>query len=112
MDKKFQKGEVVWAKVRGFPWWPGLVKKIITRVNKDDINNKECKIIVNFIGDNSHAELPSNKIDKFTNYFEEYSKTKNKALINSIQLAKRITSGEISSDKYFIKDNKENVINY
>jgi len=25
MDKKFKKDEIVWAKVRGFPWWPGKV---------------------------------------------------------------------------------------
>ena len=23
----FTKGEVVWAKIRGYPWWPGIVKK-------------------------------------------------------------------------------------
>jgi hypothetical protein len=22
----FEKGEVVWAKIKGFPWWPGVVK--------------------------------------------------------------------------------------
>ena len=25
----FQKDEVVWAKVTGFPWWPGVVSFII-----------------------------------------------------------------------------------
>jgi hypothetical protein len=109
MEKKFQKGEVIWAKVRGFPWWPGLVKKIITRVNRNDISDKENKIIVNFIGDNSHAELPTNKIDKFAIKFDEYSKTKNRMLLNSIQTAQKIISGEISSDKIMTND-KENVL--
>jgi hypothetical protein len=27
MDK-FEKDEVVWAKIRGFPWWPGIVSKV------------------------------------------------------------------------------------
>lgn len=29
MEKKIKIGEIVWAKVRGFPWWPGKVKIII-----------------------------------------------------------------------------------
>ena len=28
MQYKFKKGEVVWAKIRGFPWWPGMVSII------------------------------------------------------------------------------------
>ena len=33
MDKKYRKDEIVWAKVRGFPWWPGIVKKITVGIN-------------------------------------------------------------------------------
>ena len=29
MEKKFRKGDLVWAKVRGFPWWPGMVTEKI-----------------------------------------------------------------------------------
>jgi len=25
----YTKGEVVWAKIKGFPWWPGVVAKVI-----------------------------------------------------------------------------------
>ncbi len=27
----FDKYELVWAKIRGYPWWPGIV---ITNINK------------------------------------------------------------------------------
>ena len=25
MEKKFKRNELVWAKIRGFPWWPAIV---------------------------------------------------------------------------------------
>lgn len=25
MEKKFKSNELVWAKIRGFPWWPAIV---------------------------------------------------------------------------------------
>lgn len=25
MEKKMEVGEIVWAKIRGFPWWPAMV---------------------------------------------------------------------------------------
>lgn len=43
--ENFQIDEIVWAKVRGYPWWPG----IIVSINKDI---KELYTI-NFIGDNT-----------------------------------------------------------
>ena len=28
MEYKLKRGEVVWAKLKGFPWWPAIVRKI------------------------------------------------------------------------------------
>ena len=44
--ENFNVGEVVWAKIRGYPWWPGYIRGI-----EDD--NKEKKFVVQFIGDNT-----------------------------------------------------------
>lgn len=101
MDKSFKKGEVVWAKVRGYSWWPGIVKKISLKISKAEIkknlgNFKEVRILVKFIGDNSHSVLPLDKIEKFEKKFSEFSKTKKKTLLNSIKLARKFINGEIS----------------
>lgn len=30
MESKFKLNEVVWVKLKGFPWWPGIVTTFIT----------------------------------------------------------------------------------
>jgi hypothetical protein len=111
MEKKFRKGEVVWAKVRGFPWWPGVIRNISQRIGKGENNEREMKIMVNFVGDNSHADLPLNKIEKFTSKFEEYSNTKHKGLLNSINIAKKIYTGEIPFEKHLMLIKKNDNVN-
>ncbi len=113
MEKKFRKGEIVWAKVRGFPWWPAMVKSQsgnISRNDPSDIENesKEASVVVYFIGDDSHADLPMSKVEKFAPKLEEYSKTKKRSLLTSINLAKKIISGEIPFEKHLQFSKKKN----
>jgi hypothetical protein len=28
-NDEFQEGEIIWAKIRGYPWWPAIVNKIV-----------------------------------------------------------------------------------
>lgn len=51
----YNKGELVWAKIRGYPWWPGVVSKICEE--KYENGEKRTELIVNFIGENSHSRL-------------------------------------------------------
>lgn len=107
MDESFKKGEIVWAKVRGYSWWPGIIKKITLKFSKTDNptdslltknlgSSREIRVLVKFIGDNSHSVLPIDKIEKFEKKYSQFSKTKQKPLQNSIRLAKKMLSGEIS----------------
>jgi hypothetical protein len=103
MEKKFRKGDLVWAKVRGFPWWPAMVKGVnikITKEEDEDTEVRETSVLVYFIGDESHSSLPLNKVEKFNQKFEEFSKTKKKTLLTSIEIAKKILSGEIAFEKH------------
>ena len=29
MEEQFNKGNIVWIKLKGYPWWPGVVRTII-----------------------------------------------------------------------------------
>ena len=33
MEETFQLGEIVWVKLKGYPWWPGMVRTIILSKN-------------------------------------------------------------------------------
>ena len=64
--------------------------KSITKITKLVEENKETKYVVGFIGDNTHSVLPKNKIAKFLQEMKNYSKTRKKKLLNSINIAKSL----------------------
>ncbi len=63
----YAKEEVVWAKIKGFPWWPAVVREFCKSVLNRSvqvakvIEDKEEKgviseVLVNFIGENSQYD--------------------------------------------------------
>ena len=72
MSKALKQNDVVWAKIKGFPWWPGVIGSI---GRSKDLS---FDYLVNFLGDFSYAKLPDNKICLFGDKFSEFSKKKNK----------------------------------
>lgn len=79
----FNVGEIVWAKIRGYPWWPALITG-----TEDD--NREKKYAVSFIGDNTHASLAKKCLAKFDKEYKQFSNTRKKDLVESIKKAKEI----------------------
>lgn len=87
----YVKGEVVWAKIKGFPWWPGVVAKVV----EDKTNpNSNVELLVNFVGENSHAQLSLDKVAKYQQKYNEFAKMKKKKLLESIEIADKILRGE------------------
>ena len=79
----FNVGEIIWAKMRGYPWWPAIITG-----TEDD--NREKKYAISFIGDNTHASLAKKCLEKFEKGLQLYSNTKKKNLSESIEKAKEI----------------------
>lgn len=101
MDRKFRKGDMVWAKVRGFPWWPGVIKNIFLKPSKDSANvEKEPHAKVYFVGDSTYIQVPFDKLFRFDSKLPEFSRTKNKRLLKSIAITKKIINGEISFENH------------
>ena len=84
--------DIVWAKVKGYPWWPGTIRNILnhpTPINNKFISKKKTYII-DFIGNKSHSEVAKSDVKLFKQNYEEHCKTKNPSLIKSIELANKL----------------------
>jgi hypothetical protein len=99
---------VVWAKIRGYPWWPGVVSGNQIEISNSAAArtlNPDCIYTVRFIGENTQYSLISSNlsakfINDFDQYFFKHSSTKNKVfskqtLLNCISLASKLATGEI-----------------
>ena len=62
---KFKEKELIWAKVRGHPWWPAIVGEINFNLPRD----KEMKYIVYFVGDRTKSLLTEKFIRNFRSTF-------------------------------------------
>ena len=80
--KNFRKGDIVWAKVRGHPWWPATFLEFYQARPSE-----EQTVVVNFIGDKSHAYLGISKVVGYQENRLEYGKTKRKDLTDAINAA-------------------------
>ncbi len=89
-NPQYKKDDLVWAKVEGYSWWPAVVAAV-----EKVPDPGEPRIIVNFIGEDSHAILPPTKIAPYREKYSLYSKTKKKYLLAAIDTANKIESGEV-----------------
>jgi len=86
----YAKNQLVWVKIKGYPWWPAIVAKS----NQTRQGVIEDEVLVNFIGENSHAEVHVDKVADFEEHFDEYNVGKSKKLQDSIKIAMNIMNGE------------------
>jgi hypothetical protein len=87
----FIAGEVIWAKIKGYPWWPAVI-----------FDFRESDTTVSFIGEKSHAYLQMNQIKKFSENYIQFSnpRKRNKKLDLSVQIANNIRNGKIKFEDH------------
>ena len=80
--------DIVWARVKGFPWWPSIIADV----------RKNATYLLNFIGHNSHAYLTEDKLKFFDpNNSDKYLlKRGGKAQKEAFNAAIRINKGNKS----------------
>lgn len=53
-EGKYEPNQVVWAKIRGYPWWPSVVKFTqVATIESPLSSNADYRYAVNFIGENT-----------------------------------------------------------
>ena len=103
MNKSYEIGEVVWGKIKGYPWWPAVIK---------DFNNTLIYTI-KFYNDNSFAKLSSRfllKYEENKNKVLEMHK-KNKKLLNAIKEAELDINNIKNGNGMIIENNSLNDVN-
>jgi len=80
--KSFAPGDVVWAKVNGYPWWPAVI------TSSKRCTNGLQEFAVNFLAENAHAILGIAKVVDFQLHFEHHStKCHTSCFLEAIRIA-------------------------
>ena len=103
MNKIYEKGEVVWGKIKGYPWWPA----IITNFNKNLIYT------IQFFDDNTYARLSTKFLLKYEENKNKIIETnkKNKKLLKAVQVADLAIQKNQNKNFMNIENNDANDIN-
>ncbi|CAD8124237.1 unnamed protein product [Paramecium sonneborni] len=95
MKSTLKKKQIVWARTKGHPWWPGIITQV-----------QDGKYVVDFIGDDSQqgSILMSDNLFDFQEKFDEFNDKgkKNKKLKEAIQDAQKL----LKKQKKKLCDNK------
>ena len=81
-NEDYKENDIVWAKVKGYPWWPSLISQISykssTTLGK---TSKEKIYTIELIGEKSDIKVSSEKIEPFTKNYDKHINTKNTSLL-------------------------------
>lgn len=87
LRRKFQEGDMVWAKVKSHPWWPGQVYNPIFAAPKAR-KLKPDHILIAFFGDSSYGWfLESDLVPFEQNYVEKSKQSMHRGFIKAVEEA-------------------------
>ena len=106
---EYKEKDLVWAKVKGYPWWPSIIGHIsFHNIQSNGENIKEKIYSIELIGEkNNNIKVSKEKIEPFMKNYDKYSNTKNPTLLKSIELAKKFTEKQINKKIFFLKENNQ-----
>jgi hypothetical protein len=99
----YTKGEMVWAKIKNFPWWPAYVIETLRGGAEEEIH-------VSFINIDMKARLTNNKVGNFKKYFKKYFNPKNPELVEATDLAHNIITNKTTfanASKLWLSNKKQ-----
>ena len=125
IDDYFREKEVCWAKIKGYPWWPGMINRIINR-------NQKLVYEIIYLGEKEKMLLNKGLIRKWKENYNQYksrfdadhkiSKKIRTSFDCALKLAELLIEQKINIDENFSlvkhfqilkrKRNKESIIKY
>ncbi|XP_071804547.1 DNA (cytosine-5)-methyltransferase 3A-like isoform X2 [Asterias amurensis] len=117
LQDRYLYGEIVWGKMKGFNWWPGLVVHHYT-CRREPAPSDACW--VNWFGDNKFSKLNLNQVVSFQEFPAHFSKTTflhtalyRKAVFHGLALASKRAVKAFSADPNpFLVDQPKNSRHY
>lgn len=116
MTTTYKKGEIVWAKIQGYSWWPGRITKI--KLNLCIKRNRLGKVIlqyekepffyIRFFPNDSMSKVKIKYIKKFIEGYIRKKNSKSKKLNKAIEIA---TSSFLKENPDLNMDIKKNIFN-
>ena len=105
----YKEKDIVWAKVKGYPWWPSITNHISYRnIQTNGENIKEKLYSIEFIGEkNNIIKLTKEKLEPFNKNYEQHINSKNSSLLNNMELAKKIFDKKQNTKMMFLKENTQ-----
>ena len=108
-NEDYKEKDLVWVKLKGYPWWPSQISQIsskpITTLGK---NTKEKIYTIELIGEKNTLKVSSERLEPFNKNYDKHINTKNTSLLKSIELAKKIYEKNSKKEKENEEQNKNN----
>ena len=105
---EYKENDIVWVKVKGYPWWPSIIKHISFRnIQSYDHNIKEKIYTIELIGEKINTKVSKDKIESFKKNYDQHINTKNISLLRSIETANKIYDKKNNSKIVYLKENAQ-----
>ena len=105
---EYKENDIVWVKVKGYPWWPSIIKHISFRnIQSYDHNIKEKLYSIELIGEKINTKISKDKIEPFKKNYDQHINTKNISLLKSIETANKIYDKKNNSKIVYLKENAQ-----
>ena len=104
---EYKEKDIVWAKVKGYPWWPSIINHISFRNIQSNGENIKDKIYsIELIGEkNNNSKVSKEKIEPFNKNYAQHINTKNPLLLKSIEIANKYCEKKMNPKIIFLKEN-------
>ena len=105
---EYKENDIVWVKVKGYPWWPSIIKHISFRnIQSYEHNIKEKIYTIELIGEKINTKVSKDRIESFKKNYDQHINTKNISLLKSIETANKIYDKKYNSKIAYLKENAQ-----